>query len=193
MTTLELWNAALGIVGHDRTVTSEDATVDASIEASRCRTFWPGARRSVLASRPWQWLVIEDTLSADGNGEDGVVYRFTKPDDMLRLIDARALDGTPLLAQVFGAYLISDAEELLIRYVADDTSVETWPALIADAVTYELAARIAIPMTGNFELSNGLRGLSASFIEQAADQYTDSPEGETRQERQEAQQGGSRR
>lgn len=182
MTKIELWNAALGMIGHDRQVTSDNPLVDASVEASRCATFWEGARRHVFASRPWQWLAIEEALSADGTAENGVTFTFARPDDMVRLISCQAADGTPLICTVHGSKLFSDAEEIYIKYVGDDTDPTAWPPLIVDAVASELAARIAIPMTGNFDLSNSLRSLALDYVEQAEEQYGDRPEGEQPQQ-----------
>lgn len=177
MTKLDIWNAALGMIGHDRQVTSVDPLVDASVEATRCRTFWDGARRLVFASRPWQWLAVEDAISATETGDDGVTHVFDKPDDMLRLIAARATDGTPVVCHPHATTLRSDADEMVIEYVADDDDPTWWPPLICDAVAAELAARIAIPMSGNFQMSNALRAMSSEYVAQAEQQQGDAPEG----------------
>lgn len=180
---LSVWNQALATIGHDRNVTSIDPAEDKSVEATRCRSFYDAARRAVLAARPWQWVITEEAISADSTTDDGRTKRFTRPDDMVRFISARSEDGTPRIASVFGSHIISDAEELIIRYVRDLTTLIDWPPLLLDTLVSELGARLAIPIVGNFEMSNALRQLALRLIEQAAEQYADEAEEHQRPER----------
>ena len=55
MTKLDIWNAALALLPHDRRV--EDENEDTT-EALRCRTHYDSARRHVLVSHEWGFLAM---------------------------------------------------------------------------------------------------------------------------------------
>ena len=169
-TKTELFNMALGMCAHDRTVT--DADTSTATEAVRCRTFYDGARRTVLAMHSWQWLAAEQAL-AGGTASplDAASLVYAVPTGFLRAISLRSADGTPAVYAVIGANIRTDATAPVLTYVKDDANPANWPPLIVDAVACELAARICVPITGNFDLSVNLRRQAALYIAEAARQY----------------------
>lgn len=177
MTVVDVFNAALATCGHDRQVVGDHAEEDSSVEAVRCRTFYDGARRMVFAFHDWQWLCQERTLTqvdpiAPEAPNPGPMYLVEKPDHLLRVLSVKGEDGTPLAYSVLQDGIHVDRETVVVRYVEDLLDPDAWPPLIQDAVVAELAARVCIPLTGNFELSNKIRQQSALLMRQAAGQYS---------------------
>jgi hypothetical protein len=179
MTTLDLFNMALGMIGHDKTISALPST---STEAIRCNTFYEAARRSVFGLYKWQWLAQDVSLTSSSRFGTAGPYIHAKPTGTLRVLDVTNAAGLPLAYDVIGASIHTDAATIILRYIADSTDPATWPPLIADAVACELAARIAIPMTSNFNLSKSLRAQSAGYLSEAAAQYGAEEEDQPKQE-----------
>ena len=68
MTKVDIWNTALGAVGHDTRVESE---TEDSAEAFRCRLFWNLARRACLRRADWGFAMERAPLGRAA----AVVYR----------------------------------------------------------------------------------------------------------------------
>jgi hypothetical protein len=176
MTTLELFNLALGMIGHDRTISALPST---STEAVRCNTFYESARRAVFALKEWRWLAQDATITTSTTrNSDGVTYVHAKPSGLLRVLDVTSASGTPLIFDVVGASILTDAPTVILRYIADSTDPSAWPPIICDAVAAELAARICLPMTGNAKMALGLRQQAAGYVQDAAAQYAPDEQGQ---------------
>ncbi len=168
MTTLELYNMALGLIGHDQVIAALPST---STEALRCNTFYAAARRAVFSFYDWQWLITKSSVTTAATfNNDGVTFVHTKPTGMLKLVDVTDAVGTPLVHAVVGGNIHTDAASVVLSYIADSTDPDIWPPLVQDAVTSELAARIAIPMTGNANLSASLHRQAGVYMVQESGQ-----------------------
>lgn len=178
-TALELYNMALAQVGHDVTLS---ALGGSTTEELRCVTFIGSARRTVFAFFDWKWLAADATLAFDVTNpvQTGPLYVFTMPTDTLRVLKVTDAYGMPVVYDVVGTKIKSDCAAITVRYIADVADPATWPTLIYDAVACELAARICVPMTGNFERAKELRAQAGLYIREAAAQYA--PEGEQEQQ-----------
>lgn len=175
-TVLEIYNAALGMIGHDRTIASLPNTTDAA--AIRCNTFIGPARRTVFTFFDWKWLSADAALSFDVTNpvQTGPLYVYTKPTDTLRVLDVTNATGTPVVYDVVGAKIKTDCAAITIRYIADLADPATWPPLIYDAVICELAARVCVALTGNFDRAKELRAQAGLYMKEAAAQYA--PDGD---------------
>lgn len=169
-TNLEVFNQALAMIGHDRSIT---ALGGSTTEETRCNTFIAPARRTVLSFYPWEWLAADEDIDPDVTDpvQSGPLYVFTKPTGCLRIMDVTDSTGMPVVYDVVGAKIKSDCDAITVRYIADDADPDNWPALILDAVVCELAARICVPFTGNFERSRELRKQAGLYMAQAAAEY----------------------
>lgn len=188
-TNLEVFNQALAMIGHDRSITMLGGT---TTEEARCNTFIAPARRTVLAFYPWEWLATDADVSPDVTSpvQDGPLYVFTKPTGCLRIMDVTDADGMPVVYDVVGTKIKSDCAAITVRYIADDADPDNWPPLILDAVVCELAARVCVPFTGNFERARELRKQAGLYMAQAASEYgPDSQQAEPANQ-QPGQQGG---
>lgn len=166
-TQLEIYNAALGMIGHDRTISALPST---STEAVRCGTFWAMARRAILGLHDWQWLRVETASTSATRAADGVAYLHAKPANMLRLVEVLTPAGVPLINRMTGSGIICDVASVIIAHVADSTDPTAWPDQIVDAVTAELAARICVPMTGKHETAALLHQQAGNLAMAAAGQ-----------------------
>lgn len=168
MTALDVWNAALALLPHDRRVASAD---EESVEAMRCREHWDAARRHVLGAREWGWLVRETPPCASsicfGPG-GGVVER---PADALRVLGLYDRAGNRIGADaVDGGLRPRSPYVAALRYLPDSENPDEWPAVARDAVVAELAARICPVLTDNERRSAELRSIAADRLSEAGRQ-----------------------
>jgi len=171
MTKRELFNNALGMIAHDRTISSLASTESENV---RCEAFWNAARRSILALYDWRWIAADASLTASATKVNGAYYHAAVT-GMLRVINVKSATGTPLTYEVVAGRIRTDAQTVVVRYILDDEDPRNWPPLIQDAVTNELASRIAVPITGNQEIALLLREQAMSLAAEAAAQYADNP------------------
>lgn len=165
MTKLDIWNRALALLPHDRTVAAED---EDSVEAKRCAENWDAARRAVLTAREWGWLV-QETPPCYGAGF-GEAWWFERPADAILVIGLCAPDGRRLRADAVNGGLRALEPVAAIRYLPDEEDPERWPVGVLDAVSAELAARIAPVLTDNPTRSAELRRDAIAALEEAGRQ-----------------------
>lgn len=144
MTTLEIWNAALALLPHDRTVEAED---EDSTEALRCRQHWDAARRAVLAAHDWGFLVRE--LPVCASQRQCGRYDYPRPTHCLRVLGLFDENGRRVEAEAVNGVFRTREPAAAIRFLADETRPERMPSIVQDAIESELAARLAPVVTGN--------------------------------------------
>lgn len=172
MTVIDIFNRALGLLGHDRAVTESDLTASSpSAEYTRCNREWDGARLSVLAAHPWNFLLQASpiTVGAESTTDvtDSLVYEFDRPEDVLRIV--RVTDGNHALVahRVANGKIYAAIDEIIIEYLEDEDDPDLWPHFIADAVSAELASRIALPMSANARMVEATKGLAMKYLSDA--------------------------
>lgn len=165
MTKLDIWNAALALLPHDRPVL--DAAED-TVEANRCRDNWDAARRAVLTAREWGWLVTESPGCCTGTWGEGWLYE--RPADAVRIIGLCTTDGRRIRADAVNCGLRALEPFAAVRYIPDEPDPERWPSPVRDAVVHELAARICPLFTDNPARSAELRQAAVAALEEAGKQ-----------------------
>ena len=164
-TTLDLWNAALALLPHDRTVASED---EDSTEALRCRQHYDGARRAVLAARDWNWLAEETPACCHPHFTvAGAGYLVERPAGVLRVIGLVDGMGRRIRARAANGGLVALEPAAAVRYLRDEEDPEQWPRAVADAVAAELAARLCPVLTDNPARTAELQRLATARLEEA--------------------------
>jgi len=144
MTELEIWNRALGALPHDKRV--ESLTED-STEALRCRDHFDASRLHVLAAHEWGWA-LRSMPMCDGCYHAGK-YAYPRPQSAARIVGLFGMDGRQVDAIAIDGMFLSSSPAASIRYVYDEKNVEHIPPAVAQAIMYELASRIALPITSN--------------------------------------------
>lgn len=170
MTKLQLYNAALGMIAHDRTIA---ALSGSSTEELRCETYYDAARRSLFALYDWKWLSTSASLTDSAAAVNGLFSHTIA--SLIRVLTVKNAAGLPLGWEVTHGILKTDSATVVVSYIADDADPANWPALIVDAVTAELAARICVPMTGNQQRSTELHNQALGKLSSAAGQSGDQP------------------
>ena len=169
MTIIDLFNRALGMIGHDRTIPADVATATTpTTEYVRCALEWDGARIAILSAHAWNWLVQETPLTqgADSTIEysDAHEYVYDRPDNVIRLV--AMLDGNSrrVAYRTAGGQIFSPAPEAKFRYLADSLVPDDWPAHVVDAVAAELAARIGLAMSANGKVVQAMKALQTNYL-----------------------------
>lgn len=167
-TKLDMFNRALAELGHNRTI---DSLTSSMIENTRCLLQWDGAYRHVLSAHEWNWLVAE-TAYVEGaectdDGRHNGKWIYNRPDDQIRLIAVLGEDGRRVDYDVAGKLIYADQPFASILYLPDEDDPDEWPTAIQDAVAYELASRIALPMSASGKAMATLKQLSAASIARA--------------------------
>lgn len=168
MTITDIFNRALGLIGHDRSITEGETT---STEYVRCNREWDGARMAVLSAHPWNFLMeatpITEGAETTEDISDDLLYEYDRPDDVLRIV--RVTDGTHKTVdyRVAGGKIYCSIDEIIIEYMEDEDDPTNWPHFIADAVAAELASRIALPMSANARMVEATKGLASKYLSDA--------------------------
>lgn len=166
MTALDIYNKALAAIGAERFLSSVDAKC---VEAVHCRREWEAARISVLGAHEWGWLA-EETTYCDGTeiDDDGpVLYSYPRPVGAIKVAAVMDTDGRRIKWTSVNGLIQSETDVAKIRYVPDSETIDDWPIPVQDAVTFELASRIAVPITKNVELMGTMKKLAAAHLADA--------------------------
>jgi hypothetical protein len=157
-TQVEICNAALTHLGAKTLVTS---LAENSKEAQRLAAVWNSARDKLLTAHRWGFARRQIALAlAAGASVAGWEYVYALPSDCL---DARELYHASLApaphafalsanADDSGLWLLTDTPEAELVYTARIETVTRYPAPFAEALAWELADRVAMPLTADLQL-----------------------------------------
>ena len=154
-TQVEICNAALTHIGAKNLVTG---LAENSKEAQRLQAVWAIARDKLLTAHRWNFARRQVALALVTGAEvPGWEYVYALPADC---IDARELRREPddplplpfaLMTNDTGdaRWLVTDAPEAELVYTVRLETVTLYPPLFADALAWELADRVAMPLTAD--------------------------------------------
>lgn len=124
---------------------------DGSSYAEVINREWVPARNSVLRAHPWPCCITRAKLN---RSEEAPAWEFNYahvlPVDYAVLVEV----FPETKYSIESGLLLTDAEEVSIKYVSTET--KNFDAALTDAVVYELAARIAMPLTSKRTLAEQL-------------------------------------
>lgn len=178
-----LCNLALARLGDSATVVSIDPP-EGSAQAEHCAMFYPIARDVLLSAHPWNFAVRRQRLSKLEHESEQWRFAFALPSDALSLIDVLKADeaddyGDSLVdarveyhVEMLGASeaILTDEQNIIIRYLARVEKVSLFPPLFVEALTWKLAAMIAGPLIkgdAGIKMSHSCEQMAMNYLQMA--------------------------
>lgn len=144
-TEISIVSNALILIGAEP-ITSYEDSGDPGIVG---KSLFHGAYHELLQSYDWDFARKVVSLSRlAGETLSGYSAKYQLPSDMLRMIDADSASY-----DILGSELHTNASTVQIEYVAD-VNVESAPIYFTNALEYTLAAKLAVPLTGDLNKSD---------------------------------------
>jgi hypothetical protein len=169
MTAIDLCNAALQDIGHDRPITAFDVPTDPSAEARRCAVQYPRARRAVFITHPWSCLLVtEATIPLpDITLPPGHEAAFADPSDALLVVSVVDAAGAPVPFSRIGGILYATAAAAQLTYTRDSEDPDQWSPLLLEAIIADLAVRLARTMGASPQIIDYASDAARSAISRA--------------------------
>jgi len=157
-------NIALGHLGINRLITDLESERTSKAQAQACITHYDLALEVTLMAHRWPFTQRIETL-ATISGYDGTVwaYAYRAPSDMLTAHSINRLDSDPqgerfqVGGDASGAIIYTNAEEAILDYTARVTQPGLYPADFVEALAYQLAIRVAQPLSAEESLRQAAR------------------------------------
>lgn len=146
------------------------ALTDDSTSARLCNQRWPGVRDSVLASHPWNSCMKQAELSASSTAPVWKwLYAYPLPSDSLRVFAVQDNSGNEVKEyEVQNGNILSDAEApIYISYIQRQLDPTQYDALLSEALTYALAARLAYAITASTTQQQAMWTLYQNVLKEA--------------------------
>ena len=186
---IDIFNMALGHIGVSSTVADE---LERSPERVACSRYWDTCRDALLTykSMPWSFANSLELLAlVAGDPPAGWGFRYRYPNDCINAIDiyAESVRTTPVelrnkfdvAYEASGRVILCDIPQATLRYTKRIPEAERWPAAFVEAMSYRLAAMIAMPLKKDAGLLSNMLQLSDQFAQMAmsADLNEQEPDG----------------
>lgn len=157
---INICNIALARIGNSRTINS---ITERTKEAYTCNLFYEAMRDAVLADNDWNFAMSRVVLADLGDPAPGWLFRYQYPTDCARIsaILPKWFSGTPGALRDKPIFEVGSNEDGTARvihtnesqatllYVRNITDPMMFDALFADALSWRLAAEIAMPVSSN--------------------------------------------
>lgn len=170
---VSICNLALSNIGKDNI----SALTDAGAEARACSQFYEHVRDTMLQAYPWRFAGKTQSLAEIANDKPGQWgYAYERPSDCLKprwVRPAYSEDDPALTAQeeisfphdVDGQVIYCNLSPAFLRYTVRLTDPTRFSALFVDALSWNLAVRLAMPLTRDpkirseaFQIANLMTG-----------------------------------
>jgi hypothetical protein len=132
-------------------------------------SFYDHTLEELVADVPWAFAKKQQMLNADPTiPGQGYAKRYALPADFVQLIRVEDIDTTENFGQweIIGGYLHTDlGAPVVIDYTAAQTDVTKFPAPFIAALISRLAAKIAMPLTGNADIANAMATVAGETMQ----------------------------
>lgn len=169
-------NIALGHLGINRLITDLEAERTSKAQAQACITHYDLALEVTLKAHRWpfaQRIVSPATIS--GFESDVWAYAYRAPSDYLKAHFINRTEANPMGERfdvggdTSGAIIYTNAEDAVLDYTARVTQPGLYPADFVEALAYQLAIRVAQPLSADESLRQVARdGYRRSITEAMA-------------------------
>lgn len=151
-----IFNKAIVVLGSRESLLSPDEAIPS---AQSLTALWDIARRSALCLHPWNFAIVRQRLTRDTEAPAfGYAYRYKKPTELLRWLPWDSDDPYYFDGEEEGDFVLTDEEEVYVRFIAENISVEKWPPLFVDVLAHTLALEYC-------EAKTGLKGLRTAIAD----------------------------
>jgi hypothetical protein len=151
-------NLALSLLGAEKVPDISDPSI---LNASYCRQHYGQALDEALRAGPWSFAVVRISLVRSATAPAfGWSYQYPIPSDCVQILDANSLDPdqmAPEQFQIEGGLILSNSETMQVRYISRNDDPATYPADFVNALSYLLASKLAVPITGNAQMGATLK------------------------------------
>lgn len=157
-------NIALGHLGINRLITDLESERTSRAQAQACITHYDLALEVTLKAHRWPFAQRIATL-ATLSGYDGDVwtYAYRAPSDYLKAHTINRIDADPqgerfeIGGDASGAVVHTNAADAVIDYTARVAQPGLYPADFVEALAYQLAIRVAQPLSAEEGLRQAAR------------------------------------
>lgn len=162
MSETDLCNMALGRIGASR-ISDFDDTSESSPQMVHCRLHYEQTRDALLRSHWWRFARGRKQLSQNATDPDFEWdYAYDLPNDFLRLWikpfedNNAGLHNTRYSFSMEGKQLLSNEDELYLRYIKKVTDVTEFDPLFVEVLALKLALKMVMPLSQDKELYSTL-------------------------------------
>ena len=157
---IDICNLALSHIGKFPINSLEDKTK----EAQECRLLYPRARESTLRDHDWNFATKRLTMALIDQEYPGWKYVYQYPTDCIRAMKiynpASRVDEIEYEIGVnntlSGRVILTDYPNAVLIYVASVTDPNVFDAMFTDALSYRLAADLALPLRGEAQIQSSM-------------------------------------
>lgn len=171
---VDIYNMSLGNIGQSETVASIN---ERSKPVIVCNQYWQLALDTLIAAFPWPFATRFEKLALLPGSTNAYQFRYQYPTDCLRALYLT----TPSVAQpdellqprwevaygTGGQMILSNESAAELAYVQRIDDVGRLPPLAVEALSWKLAALIAMPMTNTRTIAETASALYQGALQQA--------------------------
>lgn len=178
MTQLQIINLALSHLGQNP-ITQTELTADTSPSAIAANDYWEPCQDEVLGEAAWSFATVTQSLSAIETLEDVEwSYMYDYPTLAVSSIWNVFNEGTPTTKgkQEFevkyvpsesNKVIFSNLEDAIAEYTYQVTDPLIWSHKFCMAMSYLLAARMAVPLAADTDKALKILGIYAPILDEA--------------------------
>ena len=162
--TVSICNLALLAMGHNKPIQAID---EASVEAGLFSQWFDQCRDEVLALHDWGFAEKVAALASYGTADSDYTYKYQYPADCIRarFIMPVTRTDTPIVFKIRadndlqGRVIVTDKAEAYLVYTAQMTIVSAFTTHFVNILAYNMAAKLAEPVTKDKEVVQRVTGV----------------------------------
>jgi hypothetical protein len=141
---------------------------EGTAEAIAVSNIYHNVKRNMLASHPWNFATTKQELPRlDKLPTSDYAYAYQLPNDLIRIISAGSGQKSfGMEYKVIGSELECDYEEVIIKYIRN-VEEPNFPEYFKNALTFNLASELTIPLTESTNRAGYFKGLSEQALRKA--------------------------
>lgn len=168
---VSICNLALSHIGNHSRIQS---LTEESAEADRCGLIYEETRDQVLRDHHWGFATKYVTLADAGTPPSVWEYKYAYPNDCLKaryIIDPTSRNKNRAIAYQVGAddsgsgrVIYTNQATATLCYTAEVTDPSAFDVSFANALSYALAAKLAMPVANSKELTREMQAMYESVL-----------------------------